>query len=107
MVPVPNSLIEIDNEGVPWISGANTKVVEVVLDKLAYGWSAEEMHFQHPHLSMAQIHAALSYYYEHQAEVDADIERRDRYIEGLRAQQPDSPLRQRLRALKRERSTGA
>ena len=80
------------------------EVVDVVLDKMAYGWSPEEMHRQHPHLSMAQIHAALSYYYEHQNEVDADIERRDRYVEELRAQQPDSPLRQRLQALKRERS---
>jgi uncharacterized protein (DUF433 family) len=105
MVAVLNSLIEIDNEGIPWISGANTKVVEVVLDKMAYGWSPEEMHFQHPHLSLAQIHAALSYYYEHQAEVDADIKRRDRYVEELRAQQPDSPLRQRLQAIKRERSS--
>lgn len=105
MVPVLNSLIEIDNEGVPWISRANTKVVEVVLDKMAYGWSAEEMHRQHSHLSMAQIHAALSYYYEHQAELDADIERWDREVEALRAEQPDSPLRQRLRALKHERST--
>ena len=105
MVAVLNSLIEIDEKGVPWISGANTKVIEVVLDKMAHGWSPEEMHRQHPHLSMAQIHAALSYYYEHQAEVDADIERRDRYVEELRAQQPDSPLRQRLRALKRERSS--
>ena len=105
MIAVITSLIEIDEKGVPWISGANTKVVEVVLDKIAYGWSPEEMHFQHLHLSMAQIHAALSYYYEHQAEVDADIERRDRYVEELRAQQPDSPLRQRLRALKRERSS--
>lgn len=75
MVPVPNSLIEIDDEGISWITGANTKVVEVVLDKMAYGWSPEEMHRQHPHLSMAQIHAALSYYYEHQAELDAKIER--------------------------------
>lgn len=102
MVAVLNSLIEIDEKGVPWISGANTKVVEVVLDKMAHGSSPEEMHVQYPHLSLAQIHAALSYYYEHQDEVDADIERRDRYVEELRAQQPDSPLRQRLRALKRE-----
>ena len=105
MVAVLNSLIEIDDKGVPWISGANTKVVEVVLDKMAYGWSPEEMHRQHPHLSMAQIHSALAYYYEHQDEVDADIERRYRYVEELRAQQPDSPLRQRLQSLKRERSS--
>ena len=105
MVAVLNSLIELDEKGLAWINGANTKVIEVVLDKIAHGWSPEEMHRQHPHLSMAQIHAALSYYYEHQAELDADIERRYQEVEALRTQQPDSPLRQRLRALKRERST--
>ena len=103
MVAVLNSLIEIDEKGIPWISGANTKVVEVVLDKLAYGWSPEEMHRQHPHLSMAQIHAALSYYYEHQDEVDADIERRDRYVEELRAQQKNPLTRAELEARLRDR----
>jgi uncharacterized protein (DUF433 family) len=96
MVAVLNSLIELDEHGVPWITGANTKVVEVVLDKMAYEWSPEEMHLQHPHLSMAQIHAALAYYYEHQDEVDADIERRDRYIEELRAQQKHPFTREEL-----------
>lgn len=94
MVAVLNSLIEIDANGVPWITGANTKVVEVVLDKMAHNSNPEEMHEQYPHLSLAQIHAALSYYYEHQAEVDADIERRDRIVEELRAQQ-ENPLTRR------------
>ena len=98
MVAVLNSLIELDEKGIPWISGANTKVVEVVLDKMAYGWSPEEMHRQHPHLSMAQIHAALSYYYEHQAEVDADIQRRDLYVEELMAQQQNKLTRAELEA---------
>jgi uncharacterized protein (DUF433 family) len=96
MVAVLNSLIELDKDGIPWITGANTKVVEVVLDKIAYGWSPEEMHRQHPHLSMAQIHAALAYYYEHQTEVDADIERRNRYVEEMRAQNRNPFTRQEL-----------
>ena len=104
MVAVLNSLIELDENDVAWICGANTKVIEVALDKIAYGWSPDEMHREHPHLSMAQIHAALSYYYEHQTELDAEIERQYREVRELAAQQPDSPLRQRLRALKRERS---
>ena len=98
MVAVLNTLIELDEHGIPWITGANTKVVEVVLDKIAHNSSAEEMHEQHPHLSLAQIHAALSYYYEHQAEVDADIERRDRFVEELRAQQKNPFTRQELEA---------
>ena len=105
MVAVLNSLIELDENGIPWITGANTKVVEVVLDKMAHGSSAEEMHLQYPHLSLAQIHAALSYYYEHQEELDTQISRDWNEVKELAAAQPDSPLRQRLRALKRERSS--
>ena len=104
MSTVVTSLIELDGNGVAWISGANTKVIEVVLDKIAYGWSPEEMHRQHPHLSMAQIHGALAYYYEHQAELDSKIVRDWQEVIDLAANQPGSPLRQKLRALKRERS---
>jgi uncharacterized protein (DUF433 family) len=44
--------------GVASIGGSRTKVIEVVLDEIAYGWSPEEIHFQHPHLTLAQVHAA-------------------------------------------------
>jgi uncharacterized protein (DUF433 family) len=91
--------IHLDNRGVAWVDDTNTKVIEVVLDKFAYGWSPEEIHFQHPYLSMAQIHAALSYYYDHQAGFDADIERQLQEVEARRVQAEDSPLRKRLRAL--------
>ena len=89
--------IEIDATGVAWIAGTNTKVKEVVLDKLAYGWSAEEMHFQHPHLSMAQIHAALAYYYENRTRIDADIQEGERLVAALKAQAPPSLLQEKLR----------
>ena len=56
----------------------------------------QEMHRQHPHLSMGQIHAALAYYYEHQDEVDADIERQTRYVEEMRAQQKNPFTREEL-----------
>jgi uncharacterized protein (DUF433 family) len=91
--------IHLDERGVAWIDETNVKVKEVVLDKLAYGWSPEETHFQHPYLSLAQIHAALSYYYDHQDEFDAEIERDLQQVEALRAQAGDSPVRRRLRAM--------
>jgi uncharacterized protein (DUF433 family) len=92
------SHIVLDDRGRPWVEGTNTKVIEIVLDKVAYGWSAEEMHRHHPHLPLAKIHAALSYYYDHQTELDAEIERQERELARLRAATEDSPLRQRLRA---------
>ncbi|WP_420645055.1 DUF433 domain-containing protein [Candidatus Leptofilum sp.] len=57
--------IRLDDEGVPHIVGTTMKVVELVMAQKAYGWSPEELHFQHPYLSMSQIHSALAYYWEH------------------------------------------
>ena len=84
---------------VAWIDERNTKVVEVVLDMIAHGWSPEEIHFQHAHLSLAQIHAALGYYYDHKTEMDAHIKRSAQEVERLRAQAGESPLRKRLREM--------
>ena len=98
-----STLIEIDEEGTAWLTGSNVKVIEIVLDKRAYGWSPEEIHFQHPGLSLAQIHAALSYYYENQERLDAEIDRRRKEAEQLAAEGADSPLRRRLLALKKSR----
>ncbi len=99
MVPV-TAHIEIDSHGVAWLTDANLKVIEVVLDRLAYGWSPEEIHFQHPGLSLAQIHAALSYYHENQARMDAEIAEQRREVERLSAAQRESPLPKKLHALK-------
>jgi len=52
--------IELDDRGIAWIAGTKVKVAEVVLDKIAYGSSPEEIHFQHQNLSLAQIHGALT-----------------------------------------------
>jgi uncharacterized protein (DUF433 family) len=88
--------ITFDERGTPWLSGTNTKVVEVILDYLAHGWSVEEIHFQHPHLSLAQIHAAFVYYYEHQAEMDAFIAQQVARIEALQKATPPLRLRNRI-----------
>jgi hypothetical protein len=40
--------VSLDTNGVPVIVGTNMMVIEIVLKKAAYGWSPEEMYFQHP-----------------------------------------------------------
>lgn len=90
--------IEIDATGVPLIAGTTMKVVELVTAQNAYGWSPEELHFQHPYLSLGQIHAALAYYWDHKTDLDADIERRWRFVEQARAEAGPSPLAAKLRA---------
>jgi uncharacterized protein (DUF433 family) len=93
--------IEFDPQGIPCVAGTRTRVLEVVLDHLAYGWDAEGIHHQHPYLSLPQIHAALGYYFENQAECDAAIDRELREVDGLRDQLQSSTLRAKLRTLQR------
>jgi uncharacterized protein (DUF433 family) len=89
--------VHIDNKGVPWIGGTTMKVVELVTAQIAYGWSPEELHFQHPYLTLGQIHAALAYYRDHKQELNADMERRWQFAEEARRQAGPSPLAAKLR----------
>lgn len=89
--------IEIDSSGIPMIAGTTMKVVELVTAHLAHGWSPEELHFQHPYLSLGQIYAALAYYWDHKLDVDTDIERRQGIVERIQAQAGPSEVAARLR----------
>ena len=97
-VQVEYKHIVLDKENVPIIEGTDMKVIELVLEKTAYGWSPEELHFQHPYLTLGQIHSALAYYWDHQDEMDRDIERRLEGIDRIRHQVEPSPLVARLSA---------
>ena len=103
MATVITTHIRLDEQGVAWIDDTNVKVIEVAIDKIAHGSNPEEMHFQYPHLSLAQIYSALAYYYDHQAELDAEIERRRREADALAAGASDPVLREKLLSLKRKK----
>jgi uncharacterized protein (DUF433 family) len=91
-------MIWLDEQGRAWIDDLNVKVIEVALDHLAYGWSAEEIQRQHPEFSPAQTYAALAYYYDHKAEFDGLIEESLRRAESQAEGNKDLPLLRRLRA---------
>ena len=93
--------IETTKGGVPKIAGTKTKVVEIVLDRLAHHWDADEIQRQHPHLLLARIYAALAYYHDHQEEMDRDIAARLGKVEDIAASQADSAVRAKLQAMGR------
>lgn len=89
--------IVLEND-VPIITGTTIKVIELVVEKMVYGWSPEELHFQHPYLSLGQICSALAYYWDHETELERDLERRLQFVEQLRQTSRPSPLIAKLRA---------
>jgi len=89
-----------DAQGVAWVDDTNVKVVELAQDHLAYGWSAEAIHEQFPHLSLAQIHAALAFFYDHATDFEQEMLRRESEVASWKVELGESALQRRLRRLK-------
>lgn len=87
-----------NEQNVPMIEGTTIKVIELVLDSKAYGWSPEEIQFQHPHLTLGQIYSALAYYWDHQDELDQEIAKRLELADNIRNRLGPTSLQQKLRA---------
>ena len=103
LIAEPVSHVSLDERGVAWVDDTQVKIIELALDHLAYGWSAEAMHEQFPHLSLAQIHAAWAYFYDHQEEFEGQIRQQDAEVAGWQTELGESPLQRRLHQLKLNR----
>jgi uncharacterized protein (DUF433 family) len=96
--PTESPHIFLDDEGRPWIDDTAYRVSMVVRDHcIPDGYTPEQIAKAHYHeLTLAQIHAALSYYHDHQAELDAEIAEENRYVEEMRAKAEADPKYQAL-----------
>lgn len=75
-----------------------TRVAMIVTDYLAYGWSPDEICRQHPYLKPAEVHAAMTYYYDHPDEIDAEIAAELAEIDDDLCTKPRPPFWFRLKA---------
>jgi uncharacterized protein (DUF433 family) len=74
--------------GRPHILGHRIKVEDVAVWYERMGMSPAEIVDQHPTITLAQVHAALAYFYDHRDEIEAEIREGDEFVEKLRAGQP-------------------
>jgi uncharacterized protein (DUF433 family) len=86
--------------GKPRIDGHRIKVEHIAVCYERMGMNPDEIVTSHPTINLAQVHAALAYYYEHKQEIDADIEEGKRFVEELKAKSPPSKLQKLLEARK-------
>ena len=84
----------LDERGIAYISGTRIKVSHISIEKNVWDKTPEEIQHGYPHLSLAQIHAALAYYYDHQAEIEAQITDADQFAEEMRARQTNPLTRE-------------
>src|SRR5438105_15214201 len=73
------------------------RVAQVAMDYLFQGWSPDEICNQYPHLKPAEVHSAMAYYFDHQAEIEKEIEDEAKLAEEWRKNTPSSSVVLRLR----------
>lgn len=89
---------EGDGAGAARVAGTRIKVADLALEHTRLGMSPTQIVEAHPHLTPAQVHMALAYYYEHQDEVEAQIEASLAFADQSRNKAAESPFAARLRA---------
>ena len=94
---VRTKTIQVDDRQVARIAGSRIKVMHLVMEVQANGYMPQQLHEQFPHLKLAQIYAALTYYHDHKEQVDRQINEATQLVEQLRAQAEETPFHKRLR----------
>jgi uncharacterized protein (DUF433 family) len=84
--------------GKPRIDGHRIKVEHIAICHERMGMNPDEIVNSHPTITLAQVHAALAYYFEHNDAIDADIEEGERFVDELKAKSPPSKLQKILEA---------
>jgi uncharacterized protein (DUF433 family) len=73
--------------GRPRIAGTGVRVQDIVSDYELHGMSPEEIARGYAGMSLAQVHAALSYYYGHRDEIQGHIRGDREFVKQLQADQ--------------------
>src|SRR6266852_343699 len=78
------------------IAGHRVRVMDIVVLSEMRGLSADEIVQQFPGITLADVYAALAYYFDHREEIQADFRQEAETAESLKAHFP-SKLQEKLR----------
>jgi uncharacterized protein (DUF433 family) len=90
--------------GKPRIAGHRITVQNIAIWHERFGKSADEIATEYD-LNLADVSAALAYYFDHRAEIDQSIAEREAFAEALRQRTP-SKVRQKLQERKGDAAAG-
>ncbi|MGB5961150.1 MAG: DUF433 domain-containing protein [Coleofasciculaceae cyanobacterium] len=87
--------------GKPRLAGTRMPVIAIAKMYLEMGESVEEIANEYS-LSLASIHAAMAYYYDHQEDLERQAKESEALVEDLKRNTPPSPLEERLKVIRGE-----
>ena len=74
------------SNGKPIISETRMKVAQIALEYERLGWTPDQIVDAHPQLTLAQVHAALSYYYGNLPRFHEELKENQEFLDNLRRQ---------------------
>jgi uncharacterized protein (DUF433 family) len=97
MVSVSTEHIEITPGtcgGKPRITGHRITVQNIVIWHEQMGMSPDEIAATYPTITLADVHAALAYYYDHREEIRARMKADEEFVAEMKAKASPSRLQQ-------------
>src|SRR3954447_3818351 len=82
----------------PRIKGSRIRVQDIAIWHEKLGMSADEIVQEYPQLTLADIHAALAYYWDHRDDIERRLAEEDAFVDQMRQLYP-SVLKQKLERL--------
>jgi uncharacterized protein (DUF433 family) len=70
------------------IAGHRIRVMDVVVMHEMRGMSPEEIAYQYPGITLADVHAALAYYFDNRQEIEAEFRKDEEWAEWVKANIP-------------------
>lgn len=85
--------------GKPRVAGTRIRVQDIVIWHERQGRSPEQIVASYPHLSLADVYAALAYYFDHCDEIKRQMKEGEEFVERLKSELGPGPLEAKLKGL--------
>ena len=82
--------------GKPRVAGHRIRVQDIAVWHEVQGQSADEIVSRFPQLSLADVHAALAYYFDHRDEIVRQMRHDSEFVEALKSELGPGPLARKL-----------
>lgn len=86
-----------DGQDRAFITGTRVRVQDIYVDSEVLGKSPEEIVAGLPHLTLAQVHAALAYYFDHRQEILDELRQDEQFVAAMKLRTGPGPLEAKLR----------
>jgi uncharacterized protein (DUF433 family) len=78
--------------GKPCIAGTGIRVWDVYVLSERVGKSPDQIVAAYPHLTLADVHAALAYYWDNKDTIDRQMKEADEFVQNLKSSVGPGPL---------------